>query len=1176
MKTDSSSVKSETAVPQASGTTIPARELRLLLEGVREWYLGVHSRTTVTGLPGLEVEGPGIPVVGALSGATGQGKSLLVQALKQICSALEVRFASTNCPARAVEPLVPVLNLIQSLYFCLDEGQRKERLSDQHRAHLEYLGCSLVDEDQGDSQKSEQLAALSPDLDRSRTVCLLAETVIALSEGPQLLVIEDLHLIDEMSKQVLSQCVRLARRCASEDVARALLFVVTYRQEDLAAVESREPLLQTQSLAFEIDCRGYSRTDVQDACSSNFSGGLALSVRQEIYRRTAGNPALVLWTLQALRHVEGKPVLGGLPPDLESLVLQSFERLNVGDRGVLFLLAFLSRPRTARDLHFLASELVATSSVIEAIVSGCDSFEIEIACRRLASRGWLRSETSGVENETAWALASADVSAIVRQTRGSGTAEIFLDEVGRVLAGLDEIEVSPFEVLDHLHGRPKDSLFKEVSVEAARLSELRGDVKRSVEIRDRLIECLDVEDGEFWFELCLEQAASLEVLGVYGEAIELYRSLTSGRFREATAEEKAGFQRKIASLYSQQGDGVGEVGAYKEGLASLEGLRGSEEDLKIRACLVVVQLGSGDANGSQVCCEELLADFDFFRESGRTVPREVFECLEEYYFRTGQYSVALEFEEQICAVCAAEGDIEGEMKSLLHLSHLYVLERGEKRSYECLTRALELSRVCASRSTEADIHVELGSLLLSSSRKEEALASFEEACGLLVDLGIEERICQLRGMMANVQFQLLSVEGGLGNLESYVRLSDTSRPKATGSPVFPPIYNSLNERDVTVRSLQSEIESGDFSSAGLHQQRLADLLVDQGRLKEAARLYHEALRCPRVKGNVILVAILLQRLGRLYRLEGQFVESLKFFEKSLQCLGPVPEKSVVGNVYLEVGQVRLQQGDLSRSFDYLVRGLGIFLDIADPQGVTVSLVFLARYMREVGCSEFARRLASCARELAVKKGFLRWEVHAGLIFGTLLGESGDIKRSQRVLARVSMLAETLGLDRHLAWLGVEEGWQAVRSGEHEGAQRRARDCLEFARRLGDQDLIDASMHLLGVVESLRGNRSKNFLRAIELLQGALKGTYRRKCALRTRSILMSMARVYVERDKNDLALKYLQEEQDLADVVAAVVPSAFLSTFQNESLCRVTRNEAKDLPNLVELFENLRVSRVSC
>ena len=212
----------------------------------------------------------------------------------------------------------------------------------------------------------------------------------------------------------------------------------------------------------------------------------------------------------------------------------------------------------------------------------------------------------------------------------------------------------------------------------------------------------------------------------------------------------------------------------------------------------------------------------------------------------------------------------------------------------------------------------------------------------------------------------------------------------------------------------------------------------------------------------------------------------------------------------------------------------------------------------------------------MKKGFLRWEVHAGLIFGTLLGESGDIKRSQRVLARVSMLAETLGLDRHLAWLGVEEGWQAVRSGEHEGAQRRARDCLEFARRLGDQDLIDASMHLLGVVESLRGNRSKNFLRAIELLQGALKGTYRRKCALRTRSILMSMARVYVERDKNDLALKYLQEEQDLADVVAAVVPSAFLSTFQNESLCRVTRNEAKDLPNLVELFENLRVSRVSC
>ena len=112
MKTDLKLENKDAAAVPDSGTTLPARELRQLLEGVREWYRGVHARP-------VDVEGvhgeTGAPALGVLSGAAGQGKSLLIQALRRICGALELSHVTVDCSSTSDEPLAPILDLIREL-----------------------------------------------------------------------------------------------------------------------------------------------------------------------------------------------------------------------------------------------------------------------------------------------------------------------------------------------------------------------------------------------------------------------------------------------------------------------------------------------------------------------------------------------------------------------------------------------------------------------------------------------------------------------------------------------------------------------------------------------------------------------------------------------------------------------------------------------------------------------------------------------------------------------------------------------------------------------------------------------------------------------------------------------------------------------------------------------------
>jgi tetratricopeptide (TPR) repeat protein len=1005
--------------------------------------------------------------------------------------------------------------------------------------------------------------------------------VDALVQRPQVVIVEDMHSIDEMSRAVLERCVRLARRRQEGAHKGGTLFVVTYCPEKMAVFSGNETFLDSRTLAFEIDCSGYSRSDLQDACSTLFEGGLALSLREEIYRRTGGNPALVCWTLRAMRDAAASSGVVDFdrvtwPRELDLLVKRAFERLSLDESGLLYLLSFLTNARTADEICQIAVALSVGDREVAPSIS-IDADAVREICGRLAAQGWLRLQTvAGEAGSARWAISNGEIARVVSESRGTADADVFRREVGQAFVHVgDAIDASPFEIFHHLRGRPDSTDSSkaafEAAFEAARSAERRGDLEYAVRIRDELLEAINVQDSDLWFDVCLEQAKTLEALGVYRDAIEIYKSLGSGRFREPTDEEKGRCQRRMAAGYRQLGEPDQEMAACEEGLRIVGRDPESAEALILTAEMSLLFLQTGLQDDAQSFHMRALDRRQALQESGVEVPLEALRSLEKFQFRTGQFAAALGTEEEICRRSEELADFEPLIQSLVYLGHLHACEGREKFAEECFKKALERARECGSRWSEADNLVRIGRWLLSSGRKVEALEFLESGCDLLVDLGREPETRKLRGVMGSVYFQRLSVEDGACSFESFVRLVEKSPSVNEAVSVFPPVYISARERDNTLSELRREIESGKADS-GVRFQTYGDLLVDVGSLSEARDIYRQTLHLPRVKGNPIAVSMVLQKLGRLHRLQGERREALAFFEKSLECLGPVPEKSVLANAYIEVGQIRMWQGDLAHAYEYLLRGLEIFVEVQHPQGREVALLLLARFMREIGSTVLARRLATCVHVLTAKSGHLRWEVEACLLLGALEAESGDTRKSHQLFERVAMLTRTLGLERPRAWLGIETGWSSVRQRDYENAQRTARDCLEASRKLGDQDLLDESMHLLGVVESARENRSKNFLRAVDVLQRALKGSYRRKSALRTRAILLSMARVYAERDNEELALKYVREESALAQVLEPAAPEPFRPAFRTVALRRVTRDEAGSGPTLTALVERLTKS----
>lgn len=286
-------------------------------------------------------------------GAAGIGKSRIAQELRTIAGMRGWRSCTTSLQASdAQRPLGVFVDLFSALLQlpgalgCSPASLAQLRLLTEHdfRAGPE-------------SQRSQEAEAVQSRLRNAATDLL--ESVV--SEGPLVLVIDDLHWCDDAS-------IHLLQHLVSHSVKLPVMWTFTARPE--RKYESvREALADVRSETMRL-------APLSPECASTLFDLLAIGdsgnradVSPELTRAvTGGNP---LFVLELARHVRETGTAASLPPSLRALIRDRTTRLSPIAQHVLHTCAMLggyaSVPRVASVLEIGTADLLACIGELDAL-----------------------------------------------------------------------------------------------------------------------------------------------------------------------------------------------------------------------------------------------------------------------------------------------------------------------------------------------------------------------------------------------------------------------------------------------------------------------------------------------------------------------------------------------------------------------------------------------------------------------------------------------------------------------------------------------------------------------------------------------------------------------------------------------------------------------------------------
>jgi tetratricopeptide (TPR) repeat protein len=257
-----------------------------------------------------------------LFGPAGIGKSRLVHAIRALAAALPhpvTTVLARGEPSRALQAWHALLSGLRLLWG-IPEGLPRDRVRaallekapSVEAAHAlgEIFGARF-----GEPRRRRTSSASHPGLVRDRVVAAIGDTFEALTErGPVLLVVEDLHAVDEPSRTAVDV---LVRRLATRP-----LFVVAAAGPEATALPASLERLGLGEL---------SRDDIAELCAAILGRTATTPERvQSIVERSGGNPFLVEELALALHRGQTE-----LPTTIEAAIQARLDALPRRDKDLL-------------------------------------------------------------------------------------------------------------------------------------------------------------------------------------------------------------------------------------------------------------------------------------------------------------------------------------------------------------------------------------------------------------------------------------------------------------------------------------------------------------------------------------------------------------------------------------------------------------------------------------------------------------------------------------------------------------------------------------------------------------------------------------------------------------------------------------------------------------------------
>jgi class 3 adenylate cyclase/tetratricopeptide (TPR) repeat protein len=298
------------------------RELDILLEAVDSARLGQGAVAEMVGEPGI-------------------GKSRIVQELRARVPDVDA-IAATCDPYEASTPYYPFRTLLRTALGISPDAAGDQagealhaRVASSAPELLPWLPL-LATAASADVERTPEVEDLEPEFRKSRLEWVTGELLTRVLPSPTLLIIEDVHWMDEPSVDLLRLLVSLVPE-------RAWTICLTRRDQPTGFIAGEDPKILTLRPA---PLSAEEATSLVTAASED--SPLSPHDVAELARRAGGNPLF----LQELVSATGPArTVDALPDSVEGLLTVQIDRLAPSDRRVLRYASVLGATFDERLLH---------------------------------------------------------------------------------------------------------------------------------------------------------------------------------------------------------------------------------------------------------------------------------------------------------------------------------------------------------------------------------------------------------------------------------------------------------------------------------------------------------------------------------------------------------------------------------------------------------------------------------------------------------------------------------------------------------------------------------------------------------------------------------------------------------------------------------------------------------
>jgi DNA-binding winged helix-turn-helix (wHTH) protein/tetratricopeptide (TPR) repeat protein len=255
---------------------------------------------------------------------------------------------------------------------------------------------------------------------------------------------------------------------------------------------------------------------------------------------------------------------------------------------------------------------------------------------------------------------------------------------------------------------------------------------------------------------------------------------------------------------------------------------------------------------------------------------------------------------------------------------------------------------------------------------EEAIATYQQALGILADLGDHEKTGADLNNMA-IDF---ANEGKLDRAEQlyqqakshFEQAGDRANEATALGNIADILYlrGDLNGAEKLYEQALLVERSLDPGSPGYLLYRLADLNLTQGRVQEAHRLAQEAVAAfPPEQGAYQYLTGAMIVLGQTLEAEGNLAEARKQFEQSLAIRQKIAAMDLVAETQAELGELALQEKHPDQAEPLLRSAVAEFEKEKSDPDASSAYTLLSRALLMEGKLDEARNAARRGRELSL-------------------------------------------------------------------------------------------------------------------------------------------------------------------------------------------------------------------